>query len=350
MYLGNKRMFTPIKNFITYIQKNASGNSIFGGNSTTEESAKMETENMKIENETKTKTESSNATETKMQTESEEVKVIEHKIEMEAESSQESESENKLEMEADNSQEPQKKEEENKEDNSNEEEKKNEEFTQDSNSSQAKESETETKPTTGTSTVTTTTTVSTENSCEYEDFDIETQIESSIMLKKPVKVAATNGTEILEVKKTSNANCSLVISHDYNRNHALSPVDDELDDFRHDPMEVLGTTSSPCSNQNADEFCSVGSADEALERDAVTTADEYEEEGEEGIETEEEQKNMEETDFEEDEDERGNETENEQKEIIQLDDDDEEDEEFLDMESYRSKLNYLAIKHFIKFF
>lgn len=54
-----RRMFTPIKNFITYIQKNASGNSIFGGNnSTAEESAKMETENMKIEQETATVTES----------------------------------------------------------------------------------------------------------------------------------------------------------------------------------------------------------------------------------------------------------------------------------------------------
>ncbi|KAM7353880.1 AXIN1 up-regulated 1 isoform 1-T2 [Cochliomyia hominivorax] len=299
-------MFTPIKNFITYIQKNASGNSIFGGNSTTEESAKMETENMKTETAAAIATETRNENET-MQTESKDLKER-NKSEIDAKII-----EVKLEEKQEN------------------EEKHNKEAI-DSERSDPIDSETNTSKLT---TKTTTTT----KTFEYEDDDdIETQIESSIMLKKPIKTLATNGSEILEVKKTSNINCSIVISHDYNRNHALTPIDDELEDFRHDPMEVLGTTSSPCSNQQVDEFCSVGSAEEVLERDA-TTADENEEEQMMRNETEEDQKVMDETDLEAEDEEKDSEAGNELQGVILLEEgeeEEEEDEPFLDMDEYKS--------------
>lgn len=80
-------------------------------------------------------------------------------------------------------------------------------------------------------------------SCESEEDDIESQIESSIMLKKPVKDGSHKGSEILEVKKSPDR--SVVISHDYNRNQAVTPIDDELEDFRHDPTEVVTSTSPP---------------------------------------------------------------------------------------------------------
>ncbi|XP_065356803.1 uncharacterized protein Axud1 [Calliphora vicina] len=300
-----RRMFTPIKNFITYIQKNASGNSIFGGNSTAEETAKMETENMKIEQETETATVTVTAT---MQSENE---IPKETIEKDPVTNKEEE----------------------------EQEQEMSEETKDFSSSEEKESETKT------TTVTTTSTVSTENSCEFDEDDIEAQIESSIMLKKPVEISATDSCDILEIKSTSNANCSsIVINHDFNRAQVLSPIDDELDDFRHDPTEVLGTTSSPCPIQHADEMCSMGSAEEALERDAAT-ADEFvtEEEDEvEDIETEEEHKVMDEdTDLEiidEDKD-------DEQKEVIDIDDDDDDDDDeeeddeeepFLDLNNFKN--------------
>ncbi|XP_046808490.1 uncharacterized protein LOC111676408 [Lucilia cuprina] len=297
-------MFTPIKNFITYIQKNASGNSIFGGNSTTEEeSTKMETENMKTEIK-----QEDIATTSTMQSSEQEIPKETDKKEIVDDKKCEEEKQIKMEEPKDTSLEA--------------------------------TSMSESKKTT--TTFMSTSTISAENSCEFEDDDIEAQIESSFMLKKPIKVSATRGSEILEVKKTSNANCSIVISHDYNRGQALSPIDDELNDFRDDPTEILGATSSPCSNQHAEEFCSVGSEDEALERDGAITPDEFvtEEEGDaDDNEREKELKFMdgEETDLEIEEDDRDVETENEQRDVINIHDDEEDEEEpFLDLVNFKN--------------
>lgn len=282
-------MFTPIKNFITYIQKNASGNSIFGGNIGNEESSKMETENMEAV------------------TENGDMKT-EGKIPQEIEKNENSVT-NK---EAD---------------------KNNCEESHDSRSDMK-------EPETKTTNLITTSTVSTENSCEFEVDDIEAQIERSIMLKKPVKVSATSGSEILEVKKSLNASSGIVISHDFNRNQPLNQIDDELDDFRNDPMELLGTISSPYSNQQADEFRSVGSAEEAIERDVSTIGDIQTEEEEimDGNKTQDEQ--LIDSDVEVDEN-KEVETENEQNDVIDIDDDyeDDEDEEepFLDLDNFKSK-------------
>ncbi|XP_073825764.1 AXIN1 up-regulated 1 [Musca autumnalis] len=87
-------------------------------------------------------------------------------------------------------------------------------------------------------------------SAEYEDDDddIESQIESSIMLKKPVKDGSNKNNEILEVKKSPDR--SIVIGHDCGPRSLVvaSPIDDELEDFRHAPPEVI--TSSPINNHN----------------------------------------------------------------------------------------------------
>ncbi|XP_061389899.1 uncharacterized protein LOC133325089 [Musca vetustissima] len=89
---------------------------------------------------------------------------------------------------------------------------------------------------------------------EYEDDDdddIESQIESSIMLKKPVKDGSNKNSEILEVKKSPDR--SIVIGHDCGRRTMIvaSPIDDELADFRHAPSEVI--ISSPLNNHRDDE-------------------------------------------------------------------------------------------------
>lgn len=324
-------MFTPIKNLITYIQKNASNNSIFGGNSTTEESNKMEIENSKMETETECEIpkemEPNEIVPDKDKKELEVVEVDKKAVEVE----EEDEKENK--------------EKEKEKDQEQDQEKCKEEFnveepidvaepTDDKEPADEQSDDTESKKIT----ITVTSTVSTENSCEFDDEDIEAQIGSSIMLKKPVKVAATNGSEILEVKKSSNTSCSIVITHDVNRNRAIIPIDDELEDFRHDPTEILGSTSSPASNQHqhAEEFCSVGSAEETEERDKTLAEDFPTEEEEEDYctEVEDEQKTCDETDQEEEKD---TETEAEHKISITIDDDDDEEETFLDLDDYKSK-------------
>lgn len=258
-------MFSPIKNFITYIQKNASGNSIFGGNCATEGSAEIETEN----NDTAT-------VNANMETANEFPKEID------------------------------------KEDNIVRHEENICERTKDDIPD-----------------IETTSTVSAEKSCDFED-DIETLIERSIMLKTPV--TAEKGSDILELRKSSNADFNIAIRHD--NNLASDRRDDELDDFKHDPMELLGTTSPPCSYQHADEFCSVGSADEAVERD-FKTIDEHSIEYEDDNRTQDEQKELVDSELEVDEEEKDVETENEQNDVIEVED--EEEEPFLDLKNFKSK-------------
>uniref|UniRef100_A0A1A9W5F8 CSRNP_N domain-containing protein n=1 Tax=Glossina brevipalpis TaxID=37001 RepID=A0A1A9W5F8_9MUSC len=82
---------------------------------------------------------------------------------------------------------------------------------------------------------------------DFDEDDIETQIKSSIMLKKPLREKAnnniaTNGTvneiDVLNITKSSGLS---KISRDYNSNHASETIslDDELEDFRHDPTEGI---------------------------------------------------------------------------------------------------------------
>ena len=323
-------MFTPIKNLITYIQKNASNNSIFGGNNTIEESNKMEIEKSKMGTETECEIpkemEPNGIVPYKDKKELEVVEVDKDVIEVEEEEEEEKEKDqNQKECkEQPNDKEPI-------------DDKQSTDDTVQTDSKKLTDEQidkTESKEVT----ITVTSTVSAENSCEFDDEDIEAQIGSSIMLKKPVKVAATNGSEIFEVKKSSNTSCSVVITHDVNRNQAIIHIDDELDDFRHDPTEILDSTSSPTSNQHqhAEEFCSVGSAEEIEEIDKTLAEDFPTEEEEEDycIEIEDDPKTCDETDQEEEKD---TETESELKNSIIIDDDDDDEETFLDLDDYKSK-------------
>lgn len=84
---------------------------------------------------------------------------------------------------------------------------------------------------------------------DFDEDDIETQIKSSIMLKKPLKDNVSdiapnitiNTVDVLNITKSPVAP-SIVISREHNRNHPSTAIslDDELDDFRHDPTEDIG--------------------------------------------------------------------------------------------------------------
>lgn len=275
-------MFSPIKSLITYIQKNTTGNSIFGGNNVTEITARMETANKETVE-----------IEANMQPKSEILKEICQDDTLSDDVAKQESEQNKDSL-------------------------------SDADDSISKCNVFETKSA-----------IVTENSCEYQeddDYDIEEQIGSSIMLKTPVKVPTTNSSEILELKKASNANRSIFISHDLNRSQTLTPIDDELEDFRHDPMEVLGTTSSPCLSQTAEDFCSIDSAEEAGHRDYKILECSTEDEAD-GNKTEDEQKPAIESDLDVVE-EKDIEIENEQNNANDLDD---EEELFLKSDHYKSK-------------
>lgn len=213
-------MFTPIKNLITYIQKNASGgSSIFGGSNTSasQESNKMETENVKPQSDSciditkdcdgvtaKVSVKSPTKTSTRLAAASTPASKLGCATTATA--------------------------------------------------TLSPVTRTSPRKANTSSTTMSTTTATTSESTVIEDDDIEAQLDTSIMLKKPVKHTRTHSTEILEVKKSPQSmGRSIYISHDYNRNHAVaSPIEDELDDFRHDPTEVV-VASSPLRDQSEEE-------------------------------------------------------------------------------------------------
>ncbi|KAL9927386.1 AXIN1 up-regulated 1 isoform 1-T1 [Glossina fuscipes fuscipes] len=89
---------------------------------------------------------------------------------------------------------------------------------------------------------------STNTNQDFDEDDIETQIKSSIMLKKPLKDNASdiasnitiNTVDVLNITKPPVAS-SIVISREHNCNHPSTAIslDDELEDFRHDPTEDI---------------------------------------------------------------------------------------------------------------
>ncbi|XP_059221345.1 uncharacterized protein LOC106086131 [Stomoxys calcitrans] len=225
-------MFTPIKNLITYIQKNAN----FGSNTpaATEGIVKMETaDNLELQSDNHSKVAVSNDERVLSNTQDVSKEKPKHAIpQSESELTQATTSTKSV-----------------------------------SSPSSSQITEPETLPQKDASML---------GNSDSEDDDIESQIESSIMLKKPVKDVSSRGKEILELRKSPER--SVVISHDFNRDKAIAtPTDDELEDFRHDPTEVV--TSSPLNNgshfDKSAKDCSVDSAQEAKENSCDEGNTEY---------------------------------------------------------------------------